>query len=429
MAGQIHPSRVPFMVYADEKGQVFEHPGLLMVGSEALVPRLPEPEELIPLPDGSELFVLPGRVPLGYEPASGQIISVEDEGFRAVAAFVAPAHTAALWTAYKTYNPEPLVLPLFHYTAVGWLDGRFWVAAFRSDPDPRQDASSFRGRPIRKRTLQKLKAYPDNRLIKHLGNCCLGYGCPAARNYFLDRWEAPLPVSNTCNASCVGCISLQDSTTGVCAPQQRISFVPSVEEIVEAAVPHLKKAPKAIVSFGQGCEGEPLMQATLLERSIRKIRDSTSEGTINLNTNASRPEVLQRLARAGLDSIRVSMNSAQGEFYQRYFRPAGYSFDDIRQSIRVMKRAGRFVSINYFVFPGFTDSPEEMDAFFGFVEELKPDMIQLRNINIDPEYYLGSIGFSAEGSSVGILTWLRELKKRFPFLRTGYFNPFLGERR
>jgi molybdenum cofactor biosynthesis enzyme MoaA len=214
--------------------------------------------------------------------------------------------------------------------------------------------------------------------------------------------------------------------SGICAPQQRINFVPTPEEIAEVAVPHLRKASGAVVSFGQGCEGEPLMQARVIENAIRKMRKETSRGTINLNTNASRPEAVEDLARAGLDSMRVSMNSAQRQFYENYFRPIGYGFDDVRQSIRVMKRAGRFVSINYFIFPGLTDSPSELDAFFGLVEELKPDMIQLRNINIDPEYYIDAIGFQHEGRPIGIVRWLKELKKRFPFIRTGYFNPYLG---
>ncbi|RME64480.1 MAG: radical SAM protein [Nitrospirae bacterium] len=415
-----HPYRVPYLVYANEKGEVFEENGLLMIGREGKNFRVPELEELIPLPEGSELFVLPGRAPLGIDPNTGEMVHLE--GVQAVAAFVAPAHTATLWAAYKRVRDDAPVLPLFHYTAVGYLDGRFWAACFRSDPDPRQDASSFTGKPIKKLTLRALRANPENRLLKHLGNCCLRYGCPAARNYFLGRWEAPLPTSPVCNARCVGCISLQKDT-GICAPQERISFVPTPEEICEIAVGHLKKAPRAVVSFGQGCEGEPLLQAQVIEDAIRRMRKETSRGTINLNTNASRPEAVESLARAGLDSIRVSLNSAQRQFYERYFRPRGYSFDDVLQSIRLAKKAGLFVSLNYFIFPGLTDTEEESTAFFDLIENLRPDMVQLRNLNIDPEYYLEKLDFYNDRPSYGILNWLKLLKKKFPFLRTGYFNP------
>ncbi|MCW5200077.1 radical SAM protein, partial [Desulfobulbus sp. F1] len=116
-----------------------------------------------------------------------------------MAAFMAPAHTAIYTAAYQTQENAPL-LPLFAYTAVGWQDGRFVVAAFRSDNDIRQDPKGFDQRLINKKTAAKLKKYPHNRLIQHLGKCCLTYACPAARNYFLGRWEAPLPTSPCCNA-------------------------------------------------------------------------------------------------------------------------------------------------------------------------------------------------------------------------------------
>lgn len=418
-----HPHRVPYLVYANDKGEVFEERGLLMVGREGANFRVPDVEELIPLPEGSELFVLPERAPVGMDPETGKMVHLE--GVRAVAAFVAPAHTATLWAAYKKERDDAPVLPLFHYTAVGWIDGRFWAACFRSDPDPRQDASSFTGRPIRKLTLKTLRGSPENRLIQHLGNCCLRYGCPAARNYFLGRWEAPLPTSPNCNARCLGCISLQKNS-GICAPQDRISFVPTPEEICEVAVGHLKKAPRAVVSFGQGCEGEPLLQVNVIEKAIRMIRKETSRGTINLNTNASRPQSVEVLARAGLDSMRVSLNSARKGFYEGYFRPRGYSFDDVIQSIRVAKKSGLFVSLNYFVFPGLTDTEEETSAFFDLIEDLRPDMVQLRNLNIDPEYYISKLKLSSKKAPYGILKWLRHLKKNFPYLRTGYFNPYLG---
>jgi MoaA/NifB/PqqE/SkfB family radical SAM enzyme len=74
-----------------------------------------------------------------------------------------------------------------------------------------------------------------------------------------------------------------------------------------------KEAEDAIVSFGQGCEGEPLMQWRLLERSILKLREKTDRGTINLNTNGSFPDRVTKLCDAGLDSVRVTLNSLIGD--------------------------------------------------------------------------------------------------------------------
>ncbi|MGR0480548.1 MAG: radical SAM protein [Candidatus Electronema sp. V4] len=419
----------PSLVFANSKGEILDYDGLEMAGSSAGDFRRLEPEELIPLPEGSELFVLPGRLPVGIEPESGEPALLDENPYdgsteiSAVAAFMAPAHTAVYSAAYQTQENAPL-LPLFAYTAVGWQDGRFVVAAFRSDSDIRQDPKGFNQKQIDKKTAAKLKKYPHNRLIQHLGKCCLTYACPAARNYFLGRWEAPLPTSPCCNAGCVGCISQQPS--GCCpSTQERIHFVPSTTELLEIAVPHLKTAERAVVSFGQGCEGEPLLQAPTLESSIRQMRAQTSKGTINLNTNASIPAAVDRLAQAGLDSIRVSMNSARLEFHRRYYRPKNFSFAEVRQTIEVMKRHGRHVSLNYFILPGFTDDPEETAAFCELLEACQPDLIQLRNLNMDPEHYLKTVGHAPSQPALGILRWLELLKTQFPRLKFGYFNPAL----
>lgn len=430
MKKALHPKRMPRMVYANAAGEIIDLPELDIAGRSGTAIVRPRPEEFIPLPGGSELFVLPDRRPVGFNSSGRRVTVGEDPDraglpARAVAAFIAPAHTAIYSAAFERTRVDLPPLPLFAYTAVGWLDGRFWVAAFRCDPDPRQDADQFKPRLIRSRTFRQLKEHPRNRLIQHLGKCCLTYGCPAARNYFLGRWEAPVPTSPTCNAECVGCISLQAS--GCCpSSQDRIEFVPTADEIVEMAVPHLTHAPRPVVSFGQGCEGEPLLQAGVIEKAIRKVRQQTGAGTTNLNTNASLPDRVERLARAGLDSIRISLNSARAGAYSNYYNPKGYSFVQVKESARVMKREKKFVSLNYFILPGFTDDPAESAAFYDLVEEIRPDLIQLRNLNMDPDRYLETVQHDPAGRPAGILKWLSGLKREFPFLRFGYFNPCLS---
>ncbi|MEJ2058406.1 MAG: radical SAM protein, partial [Desulfofustis sp.] len=341
-----------------------------------------------------------------------------------VAAFMAPAHTSTLTAAFQRQARAPL-LPLFAYTAVGWYDGKFWAAGFRSDSDKRQDAAHFDQRVIAKRTARRLEEHRDNRLVQHLGTCCLTYRCPAARNFFLGRWEAPLPTSPQCNARCLGCISLQPSETCP-STQERLQFTPTVREILEVSVPHLETAERPVVSFGQGCEGEPLLQADLIASTVKEIRRKTAKGTLNCNTNASIPAAIEQIGTAGLDSIRVSLNSARPEFYQRYYRPRNYTFADVVESIKAMKRCGGFVSLNYFILPGFTDSAEETAAFSELIEQTEPDFIQLRNLNIDPEWYLEEIGSTATRPAYGIRSWLKMIRGRFPSLGFGYYNPCLN---
>lgn len=427
----IHPKKIPAMVFADQGGNITDFPSLSMAGMSNRQYRQPELHELIPLPEGSELFVLPQRLPIGCDPDTGEPLLVDEnpfnagEGLQAVAAFMAPAHTVLLNSAYQKESSDAPTLPLFAYCAVGWYDGRFWVTGFRSDQDVRQDCNQYNQKTVTRKTRKKLEKNQGNRLIQHLGKCCLTYGCPAARNYFLDRWEAPLPTSPQCNARCVGCISLQAS--GCCpSTQDRINFVPSAKEISQMAITHMENAPEPIVSFGQGCEGEPLLQADTIEKAIVRIRKKTSKGTINLNSNSSLPKSVERLAAAGLDSLRVSLNSVQERFYTNYYRPINYCFNDVKQSIKAMKDAGKFVSLNYFILPGVTDSEAEFQALCDLLVQCPVDLIQLRNLNMDPEWYLEVIEFPEGQSAMGILAWQQKLSKKFPNLRFGYFNPFLN---
>jgi len=426
----LHPDEIPSLVYANHLGEINNFPDIHMAGRSGSFYFNPALEDLIPLPEGSELFLLPERLPIGISPENGSPVLFDQdpdnpgELIQAVAAFMAPAHTAIHTAAYEPIRNDVAPLPLFAYTAVGWHNGRFWVSAFRSDMDCRQDAGQFDSEKIKKKTIQKLKKNPGNRLIQHLGKCCLTYGCPAARNFFLGRWEAPLPTSPTCNARCVGCISLQPS--GCCpATQDRINFTPKVSEITGIAVPHLIEAQQAIVSFGQGCEGEPLLQTSTLEKAIRSIRSKTECGTINLNSNASLPSQIKLLADAGLDSLRVSLNSARERCHTSYYRPVNFSLANVIESIDVMKQADRFISLNYFILPGFTDDPDEFAALCNLIDTHKPDLIQLRNLNMDPDWYLDIVKYQSSQAPMGIRNWLAELKGLFPALRFGYFNPSL----
>jgi pyruvate-formate lyase-activating enzyme len=422
-------SNRPALVYADAQGSIFDWSELEMVGSSSGEWHRMEPDEWIPLPPGSELFVLPGRLPVGYDPHKQRFAVLRHDPFdrskpvQAVAAFMAPAHTQLYTTAYKTLPHGP-ILPLFAYTALGWHQGEFVVSGVRVDPCERQDLHHFNQKKIAKNARQRMARDRANRLLQHLGRCALSYACPAARNLFMNRWEAPLPTSPVCNSRCLGCISLQEGEAP-CATQERIKFVPTPRELADIAVPHLQWAPEAIVSFGQGCEGEPLLQAATLKESIGLMRHATARGTINLNTNGSLPEAVKILRQAGLDSIRVSLNSCRPEYYTSYYRPRGYGLEDLKRSLQVMKTDGGFASINYLVMPGLTDEVAEFTALCAFIRETGLDLIQMRNLNIDPEWYLRTIGYRPAGARLGIRPLMERLRETFPELRFGYFNTSL----
>jgi pyruvate-formate lyase-activating enzyme len=418
------------LLLADAAGRIYDHPELLLAGERGAGPEPIDPAELIPLPRGSDLFALPGRSAVGLHTRTGRATPVarfQGAETRAVAAFLAPGHTACHNAVYRTRRGAP-ALPTFAYTAVGFADGRYWASGFRSDPDPRQDPWRFSRARVRAGVAQRREELPENRVARQLERCALEYGCRAAQNFFLGRHEAPLPTSSACNAQCIGCISLQPDGL-FRASHDRLATPPRGAEVADVALSHLARTPDGVVSFGQGCEGEPLLFGPVLVDAVRRIRARTARGTVNLNTNASRPDVVRALCDAGLDAIRASLNSPRPAVYAAYYQPRGYAFAEVEESLAAVVAAGGHASINLLCFPGVTDTEAELDALTGLIARTGLQMIQLRNLNIDPELYRKSLPAGAVAPGRG-LRWLRDaLAARFPHLRFGYFNPALARRR
>ncbi|MBC2705617.1 radical SAM protein [Desulfobacula sp.] len=385
-------------------------------------------DKTVPMPHGSELMMLPQRKPIVYNIAKDKFEIIEHSPFDPkekifpVAIFNSPGYVNRHFCAYDDEGIKNL-LPLFSYGAVGFGKNDFRSAAILVDTEPRQDLRQMPHKGVVKGVNQMQKKYPGNRLIRHLETCALQYGCPAGKNFFLKRYEAPLPTSTVCNANCLGCISLQ-TENNLCACQERISFTPSPEEIAQVSLEHIFHVKKAVVSFGQGCEGDPLTAFKAIEPAIRLIREKTDKGTINLNTNASLPRHVEKLCKAGLDSMRVSLNSVRKNCYHAYFRPKSYQFSDVLKSIQAAKQRGKFVSINYLNCPGFTDSEKEFAALKEFIDAYQIDMIQWRNLNFDPKKYYELMSKIEDGGRpLGMETIIKQLSKYFPKLIHGYFNP------
>jgi pyruvate-formate lyase-activating enzyme len=413
---------------ADSKGNIMELEGYGAIGMAGTVMAPLSAERSLPMPHGSELMFLPDRVPVLLDLATGRQRPVPENPYQPgerifpVAGFNSPGYVHTFAPAFEEVaNAKPL--PLFAYGAVGWHRGGFRSAVFQIDRERRQDLRLMPLAAVRRgvRTLQK--DLPQNRLRQHLEKCALTYGCPAAKNFFIGRCEAPLPTSPLCNARCLGCLSLQSADT-ISHCQDRITFMPSAREIAEIALVHLAKVKNGVVSFGQGCEGDPLLAAEVIEPAIREIRSRTKRGTINMNTNGSLPDVLERLFDAGLDSIRVSLNSVRESCYAAYFRPKGYCFSDVLKSIGMGIGQGRHVAINYLNMAGFTDTPEERDALMQFLDTYPISQIQWRNLNFDPlRYWQVMASVANHGEPVGMKLLVDQVKARYPHVRHGYFNP------
>ncbi len=413
-------------LYADREGVVYDFPGIepaFRTGNRFVEVNA---EALIKLPYGSYLFSMPGRFPVFLNRRNNDFnhieISPEGDDITAVSAFLASSYLRTYLPAYITREGAP-VLSMWAYSGVVFMDEEFYVPALRIDEDVRSDPAIHENDAQLAREIAAVgKRYPANRLVKQLAGCATSYKCLCARNFFLDRFEAPVPTTTACNARCVGCLSHQESGSPFASSQERLDFKPSPEEISEVILHHFDRTAHAVASFGQGCEGEPLLRYSDLAAAVRLVRQKTDSGTINLNTNGSLPEGVRALIKAGLDSIRFSLNSPTPEYYDRYHRPSGYGFDDVGRSIETALDAGIFVSLNLFFMPGFTDMESEVDALLRFLARYPVNMIQTRNMNIDPDFYFREIGFR-ESDPIGIASLVDLLKEKFPRMRLGYYNP------
>jgi pyruvate-formate lyase-activating enzyme len=283
-------------------------------------------------------------------------------------------------------------LPLFGYTFACVVDDELHVAAMRTDESDDWTPRAFAAGELEALVAARRARDPENGVLAQLAICAEQYACFTAQNVFLERGEAALPVSPTCNARCIGCISEQEPDAGIPSPQTRVRDEAAVDALARIALAHLERVPDGIVSFGQGCEGEPLLRATTIARTIERIRSVTERGTININTNGSLPKSLGMLIDAGLDAVRVSLNSFRPVAYAAYYRPIGYDLDDVLASVRLAVDAKLRVSLNLLTHPGVTDAVDELEASDAFLRSVPVTMVQTRTLNIDPARYFAAVG-------------------------------------
>lgn len=408
--------RAPKLLFADPSGKVMEHPTLLptLRSGEDLIPPRDRP---IPLPPRATLAHLPGRLPVGLDPRTGRFellreVAVGGKTFvpHAVGALLPPGYT-------RTYLPGEVkgkgpVLPQWAYTAAGWGAGGPVAWAIHTDRRTHWSPERYSTPELPALVSAQLARFPGNRVLGQLRTCALLYRCFTSQNVFYQRDEGAIPASVMCNARCVGCISEQPPD-GPPASHERMDDGPSAEEMAAMGAHHLETAEgRAMVSFGQGCEGEPLTRHRAIAQAIRLMRARTPRGSININTNGSLPHALEALFDAGLDAVRVSLNSAVKDLYEAYYQPVKYGWEEVEASIALARRRGAFVALNLLTFPGVTDRAGEVEALEALVRRHRVDQVQARSLCIDPFQYLEvAHGRGAGGRPIGVRAMLSRLRR------------------
>lgn len=131
-------------LFADENGEIFDAPGCKAVGRSGnqLLPL--DSEDLIPLPEGSELMLLPGRS--AVQMVDGQV-AVLPTGGVAVAAILPVGYTRTYLPAFIKSAAAP-VLPLYGYTAAALVHDEIYVAAVKSDDNDKWNPYHYNTRSL-----------------------------------------------------------------------------------------------------------------------------------------------------------------------------------------------------------------------------------------------------------------------------------------
>lgn len=390
--------------------------GLRAAARSGSTVQLLDPGELIELPPGTALMHLPGRDAMAFEGTRRLELGSE---LLPVAA-VLPVGYLRTWLPASGPRPGAPRLPLYGYAAVAEVEGAIRVAAMRTDSLKWWSPELFGGDDVAPAIERARQALAGNRLVEHLATCAAEYRCYTAQNTFLRRYEGALPASPACNADCLGCISLQ-TDGAVPAPQDRMRFAPTADELVALAAYHLSGERAQIVSFGQGCEGEPLTRDDVLVEATRRIRELHPTATIHINTNGSRPRTLERLIGAGCNSVRVSAISFSDDVFRAYYRPVGYGLDEVLACGRVMADAGGQVCLNLLTFPGITDDPSEIARTVAACRAMAVSQVQWRSLNVDHDWLVQVLNRPL-GAGLGMRQAYEQMRRALPGVAHGNFT-------
>src|ERR1051326_1855299 len=114
---------IPYLIYCTTDGEIREDP---RVQALAFGDRPLEAADLIPLPDGVTLSMMPDRLAVGRNRAGARQVLPQTRGW-AAAALLPIGYTRTYLPAYeKVPDTEPL--PFFGYSAVAGLHSRLYIA-------------------------------------------------------------------------------------------------------------------------------------------------------------------------------------------------------------------------------------------------------------------------------------------------------------
>ena len=146
-----------FPLFTDKTGEIKENRQLKMLGQTGSNWVEPAAGEMIPLPRGASLVLMPGHIPVGMQgerpvPMGGQ------GSYYAIAALLPQGFTRTLLPAAVAYEEQDL--PLLGYTAVGLKDEKIFAAAIQTDEHRKWHPKNYNTERLPERIAAFMRKYP-----------------------------------------------------------------------------------------------------------------------------------------------------------------------------------------------------------------------------------------------------------------------------
>ena len=327
---------------------------------------------------------MPGRHPLTtIGPIAGRT---------ALAVALPAGYTRLLVPAYATQRDAP-ALPLFGYTFACAVDDRLLVAAMKTD-----ESDDWKPRRFKRGELEGA----DRAAARTRGRAT---AC-SSRSRSARASTAALPRRTFfSNAAKRRCRSPRSAMPAASAASRSRTRTPAYRRRKRASSTRSRlrssrrwrftiwsASKSGIVSFRTRVRGRAAAALGHDRPRDRAHSRRRGNGTINSNTNGSQPHRLARCIDAGLQAVRISLNSFRPQRLRGLLPSAGIRLEDVFESIRSGGRTRARVSLNLLTHPGVTDDVEEIEAMEAFLREAPVAMIQTRTLNIDPALYFETVG-------------------------------------
>ncbi len=389
---------LPNLLVSDGRGNFIEIPDLRMSGMGFIRPLAPDSDNLIPMPDRTQLVDLLGRNAIGYDQSLNNFVPFREYGGKRVypvACVLNSSHLQLMRTAFSTNLDAPR-LAEYNYTAVGVLNGQHYVAALPIRDNTAGNLASTLFDRAEKNAGELSKAFPDNQIVNYWAkNWKPEFRSTSALNFVLKRGRIVLPLN-----------VLKSNSGG---DDTRKPVQPSAAELVEIAIAHLEHAESPEVCFAVDVRNE-----TTIADIVAQVRRGTKSGNIEISAFGNNPSAIRSVCDLGIDRIVIRLNSLQEEYFQKLHQPNNMLFKNVMESIETAGQSPAELVLHYDVFPGLTDHPEEIHALSHALRTQQIAALRPVNLNIDPDWYVDELRlFNLSREQIGMTAWLDEIRSRF----------------